>query len=132
MIDSNKPVYGKSNPIIDNDQGFRRIASVIGLKADKEQYYRELHANAWDTVLKRLHVSNIRNYSIYIAELAGMKYLFSYFEYVGESFEEDMQAIVDDPETQRWWKETGPCQISSVADQSEATWRELEQVFFNP
>lgn len=107
----------------------RHFGSVIGLKAEMEHRYRELHTNAWESVLRRLAESNIRNYSIYITELDGKKYLFSYFEYTGADFEADMQAIADDPETQRWWKETDLCQIQLPNRARGANWTDMECVF---
>ena len=107
----------------------KRFGSVIGLKPEKEQYYRQLHGNAWPVVLARLKKSNIRNYSIYITELDGKKYLFSYFEYAGTDFEADMKALSDDPETRRWWRETDPCQIQLPNRKPGANWSEMEMVF---
>lgn len=107
----------------------QRFGSVIGLRPEKEAYYRQLHANAWPGVLQRLRESHIQNYSIYITELEGKKYLFSYFEYVGSDFEADMKGIADDPETRRWWRETDPCQIQLPNRKSGANWSEMERVF---
>jgi L-rhamnose mutarotase len=68
----------------------QRFGSVIGLKPEKKDEYIRLHANTWPKVLKQIRKSNIRNYSIYMAELEGKLYLFSYFEYVGSDFQGDM------------------------------------------
>ena len=130
--DEIQPAYGPTNPSPE-EQGatpVKRFGSVIGLKPQNEQHYRELHANGWPGVLKRLRRSNIRNYSIYVTELAGKKYLFSYFEYTGDNFEEDMRAISEDPATQRWWKETDPCQIPLPSRKQGANWSDMEMVFF--
>ena len=72
--------------------------------------------------------SNMRNFSIYITELDGEKYLFSYFEYVGDDFAADMKAIAEDPLTQKWWKETDPCQIQLPNRKPGANWSEMEMV----
>lgn len=127
----NEPVYGPTNPSPEAQAGsnVRRFGSVIGLNPEKEKYYRELHADAWPTVLDRIRKSNLRNYSIYTTEIEGRKYLFSYFEYVGNDFEADMQAIADDPETQRWWRETDPCQYQLPTRKPNANWSEMEMVF---
>lgn len=108
----------------------QRYASITGLKADKLEDYKKLHANAWPTVLKRIRECNIRNYSIYLKQVGDEYFLFSYFEYVGDDFEGDMQKMADDPETQRWWKETDPCQqpLSDAADKG-AIWSDMEEVF---
>lgn len=78
-----KASYGKTNPRQTSD-GIQRYGSVTGLRPEMERRYRELHANAWDSVLTRLYACNIRNYSILVSELEGKKYLFSYFEHIGE------------------------------------------------
>lgn len=126
-----EPVFGATNPAPEDpsNSGVVRFGSVIGLNRDKEKYYRELHANVWPSVLDRIKRSNIRNYSIYTSEIDGKKYLFSYFEYVGENLDADMKAIAEDPETQRWWKETDPCQFQLPTRKPGANWSEMERVF---
>lgn len=127
-----QPVYGKTNPTLEEIKNARvkRFGAVIGLRPEKEQYYREVHSATWPAVLERLKQSNIRNYSIYVTELEGKKYLFSYFEYVGDDFEADMQKIADDPMTQKWWKETDPCQIRLPNRVSpDDNWSNMEMVF---
>ncbi len=106
-----------------------RVGQVIGLRPEKKDYYIQLHANTWPGVLKRIRDSNIRNYSIYLAELEGKLYLFSYFEYVGDDFEADMAKIAADPETQRWWKETDPCQIRLPGTPEGKWWKPIPEVF---
>lgn len=125
------PQYGPSNPTSkeEEDRGIRRYASVIGLVPEKEKYYRELHAAVWPGVLDRLRKSNVRNYSIHLAEINGTKYLFSYLEYAGTDFEADMRAVAEDPETRRWWKETDPCQFVLDSENQEERWTPLERVF---
>ena len=126
-----KAIYGDTNPV-PGAGDVQRFGSVIGLNPQMEQRYRELHANTWESVTRRLTESYIRNYSIYITELAGKKYLFSYFEYTGSDFEADMQAMADDPETQRWWRETRPCQIQLPNCAPGANWTEMECLFYLP
>lgn len=123
-----EPVYGSTNPRRDED-GVQRFGSVIGLKPQMEQRYRELHANAWESVTNCLKAANIQNYSIFLAELDGKKYLFSYLEYTGADLERDLQSIADDPETQRWWRETDPCQIPLPDRSPGENWSELERLF---
>lgn len=126
-----QPVYGPTNPLPEDQKSteIRRFGSVVGLEPEKEQYYRELHSDTWPDVLTRLEQSHIRNYSIYLTQLEGKKYLFSYFEYTGDDYEADVQAISEDPETQRWWKETDPCQILLPDRKPGAQWSDMEIVF---
>ena len=108
----------------------KRFGSVTGLKPAKEAYYRQLHAAAWPSILAKIKDCNIRNYSIYRSEIDGKAYLFSYFEYVGRDFAADMKKMAADPETQRWWKETDPCQLPlSAARKKHGIWAEAEEVF---
>jgi len=123
--------YGATNPRPETlaTMPVKRFGAVIGLNAEKEEYYRELHANAWPGIVDRIHKSSIRNFSIYITEIEGKKYMFSYFEYIGDDIESDMQDIADDPETQRWWKETNPCQFQLPTRRPGQNWSAMEMIF---
>ncbi len=112
------------------DAEIERFASITGVKKDKLAYYKQLHANAWPAVLKQIRASNIQNYSIYLKEIEGNYYLFSYFEYTGDNFEADMNKMAQNKETQQWWKETDPCQIPLPdAAAKGAIWADMEEVF---
>ena len=107
----------------------QRFGSVIELRPEKRDYYVRLHADCWPAVLRRIRESKIRNYSIYLGELGGKLYLFSYFEYTGTDFEADMKKMGDDPETRRWWKETDPCQRRIPGTPQGQQWMQLPEVF---
>ncbi len=107
----------------------QRFGSVIGLKPEKKDYYVKLHAETWPSVLKQIRKAKIRNYSIYMTELQGKLYLFSYFEYVGDDFDADMKRIGEDPETRRWWKETDPCQTRLPGTPEGEQWLKIQEVF---
>jgi L-rhamnose mutarotase len=108
----------------------QRYASITGLKPEKMAYYKKLHANAWPAVLKRIKDCNIQNFSIYLQKVNDNYYLFSYFEYVGSDFKADMKKMADDPATQRWWKETDPCQQPlPEAAAKKQIWTPMEEVF---
>jgi len=107
-----------------------RYGMIIGLKPEKIAYYRELHAATWPGVLKKIKECHIRNYSIYLKEVEpGKFYLFSYFEYTGENFETDMAKMAADPITQKWWKETDPCQYAIPTHGPKEWWSRMEEVF---
>lgn len=108
----------------------KRFGSITGLKPEKLEYYKKLHANAWPSVLKKIKECNIRNYSIYLQKIGDAYYLFSYFEYTGVDFDADMKKMADDPETRRWWKETDPCQQPlPEAVAKKQIWTDMEEVF---
>jgi len=107
-----------------------RYGMVIGIKPDKIEYYKKLHAAAWPGVLAKIEECHIRNYSIYLREVAeGQFLLFSYFEYTGHDFEADMARMAADPETRRWWQETDPCQSPVPTRLDKEFWSRMEEVF---
>ena len=107
-----------------------RYAWITGLKMEKADYYRKLHANPWPAVNAKIKECNIRNFSIYEREIEGKTYLFAYLEYAGRNFDADMKKMAADPETRRWWKETDPCQ-SPLPDAKKAgkTWADTKEIY---
>jgi L-rhamnose mutarotase len=103
----------------------KRMASVIRLRPEHERTYRDLHAAVWPSVLATLRKAQISNYSIFLRD--GL--LFSYLEYTGDDYAADTARIAADPETQRWWQLTDPCQqpLDTAADGE--WWAPAEEVF---
>lgn len=117
-------LFGQTRPPVE------RCGMVIGLKPEKIEYYKKLHTAAWPGVLKKIKECHIQNYSIFLKEIEpGKFYLFSYFEYTGSDFEADMSKMAADPLTQRWWKETDPCQIPISRRGPKECWSRMEEVF---
>ena len=111
-------------------QKVTRYGHVIGLRPEKLEEYKQLHANVWPGVLKMIKECNIRNYSIYLGELEEDKYyLFSYFEYTGDNFEADMTKMAADPTTQKWWTFCEPCQAPIPTRKQGQWWADMEEVF---
>jgi L-rhamnose mutarotase len=110
-----------------------RFAWVTGLKPDKAAHYENLHAHPWPGVLKQIKASHIQNFSIHEREIDGKIYLFAYLEYTGTNFDLDMKHMAADPETQRWWHETDPCQ-SPLPDAAAAgkIWADTKEIFYLP
>jgi L-rhamnose mutarotase len=108
----------------------QRFGMVIGIKKEAIPEYKKLHAEAWPGVLKAIHKSNIRNYSIYLSEIEPDQYcLFSYFEYVGGNFPKDMKKIDDDPISQKWDKVMRPLQTPLLARKQGEWWADWQEVF---
>jgi L-rhamnose mutarotase len=108
----------------------KRYGMVIGLRADKLDEYKQLHAAVWPDVLRMIQRCHIRNYSIYLRQLDdGQHYLFSYFEYVGTDFSADMARMAADPTTQRWWAVCMPCQKPLGSRTDGEWWAGMEEVF---
>jgi L-rhamnose mutarotase len=100
----------------------KRYGKVIGVKPERLDEYRRLHAAVWPEVNARMQASNLRNFSIFLRRMPdGKHYLFMYFEYIGDEYESDMKKIAADPVTQRWWKLTDPCQ-EPLADRPAGDW----------
>ena len=103
----------------------KRFAHVTRLVPEKADEYRTLHASVWPSVLATISACNISNYSIF--EHDG--WLFSYFEYHGDDIEADMDKMAQDPDTQRWWALTDPCQQRPVEDGVTGPWLDIDEIF---
>jgi L-rhamnose mutarotase len=71
---------------------------------------------------------NIRNYSIYLKEGRPECCLFLILN-TREDFEADMARMAADPMTQKWWKETDPCQYAIPTHKPDEWWSRMEEVF---
>ncbi|MGG1553996.1 L-rhamnose mutarotase [Paenibacillus ferrarius] len=103
----------------------KRFGSVIRVRPDKLEEYRALHASVWPGVLATIQRCNIRNYSIYYKD----GYLFSYFEYIGENYEWDMETMAADPGTQQWWNLCKPCQEPLTTRAPDEWWANMVELF---
>lgn len=99
----------------------KRIGSLIKLKPEYEERYIILHKHTFPGVLERIKKSNIRNYSIFL--LDGI--LFSHYEYIGNDYKTDMNAIADDT-TKEWWKLTDHMQEPISSRKEGEWWAEME------
>ena len=103
----------------------KRYGMVINVKPEKIEEYKKLHAAVWPDVLKKISECNIRNYSIYLMDNT----LFSYFEYMGNDFNADMENMAADPTTQKWWALCKPCQLPLEKRKKGEWWASMEEVF---
>ncbi len=93
------------------------------LKPEKVDEYVKLHANTWPEILDLIKKTNIQNYSI---SIRGTE-LYTYFEYVGEDYEKDMQIQADSEIMQKWWTYTKPCFL--YHDKGEY-YDDLQEIFY--
>lgn len=105
----------------------QRMGMVIGLKADKVEVYKRLHAAVWPEILAKISDCNIRNYSIFLKEPERL--MFSYFEYHGTDFAADMAKMAADPRTQEWWAVCMPCQDPLATRKDGEWWAQMDEVF---
>ncbi|MFF3145361.1 L-rhamnose mutarotase [Streptomyces sp. NPDC057927] len=103
----------------------RRIGSVILLRPEKAEEYIRLHRDVPEAVLATLRQAHITNYSIFLRDGT----LFAYYEYTGDDYASDMAAIAADPDTQKWWTLTDPCQLPPASAGENERWVEAEEVF---
>ena len=78
----------------------KRYGWIIGVKEEKIDEYKKLHANVWLDVLD-----------------------------VGEDFDGDMAKMAADPTTQKWWKVCKPCQEPLPDRDEDQWWADMEEVF---
>jgi L-fuconolactonase len=101
------------------------FASVIRLRPEKAEYYKKLHANPFSSVNKKIRECGITKYQIFNRD----DLLFSIMEYCGDDFEYDMAKMAQDSKTQRWWKETDPCQMRIEGAFKSEWWADMKLVY---
>ncbi|PYG34527.1 L-rhamnose mutarotase [Pelagimonas varians] len=105
----------------------QRMGMLIGLKPDRIDDYKRLHAAVWPEVLAQIAGSNIRNYSIFLREPENL--LFGYWEYHGADIAADLARMADDPKTVEWWTLTDPCQQPLSTRAPGEQWSMMTEVF---
>ncbi len=103
----------------------RRVAQIIQLKREEEAAYIRYHEQVWPAVLATIASCNITNYSIFLRN--GL--LFSYYEYHGTNYEEDMSKMSACVDTQRWWNIMDPMQTILPDAMPGEKWSEMREVF---
>jgi L-rhamnose mutarotase len=117
---TSNPEPGKAD-----DKKVIRKGSVIKVKQEKLELYKELHAHPWEGVDQKLKECNIQNYSIFYRD----GYLFSYMEYTGDDWEADMERLAADSTIQEWWDLTVPCQEPIPTAKEGEWWADMEEVY---
>ena len=102
-----------------------RYGSVIRLRPEKREEYLRLHSAVWPGVEAMITACNITNFSIFLHD----DLLVSYFEYVGTDYAADMARMAADPETQRWWALTDPCQERLPGTPDNQQWTRLPELW---
>ena len=105
----------------------RRMSHIIHVKPEIIAEYKRIHAAVWPEILKAIHDSNIRNYSIFLREPENL--LIAYWEYVGTDYKADMEKIKRAPRMQEWWDITDPMQMPLETRKDGEWWASTEEVF---
>ncbi|MCL4318733.1 MAG: L-rhamnose mutarotase [Firmicutes bacterium] len=103
----------------------QRYGSVIRLRDGQVEEYKALHRNVWPRVQEVITQCHMRNYSIFYKD----GWLFSYFEYEGENYQQDMDLMAADPTTQQWWELCKPCQTPLPDRLADEWWSVMEEVY---
>ena len=105
----------------------QRMGMVIGVKAEKLDEYKRLHAQPWPEMDAALSAANIRNYSIYLREPENL--LFGYWEYTGSDYPGDMQVLGERAITKKWLALTDPCQMPLTSAAEGEWWSTMPEVY---
>ena len=95
------------------------------IKAKDLEAYKKWHAAPMPGVNEMIRECHLKNYSIY----SRGDYLFAYYEYDGDNFEEDMAKMAADPATQAWWDVVKPL-MRPLDDRKEGEfWSGMEEIY---
>jgi len=107
----------------------QRIGMVIGLKADKIEEYKSLHAGTNPGVRDLLRKYHIRNFSIYLRQFDdGGYYLFGYYEYMGSDYKTDLENLAEEERNLKWLTVTDPMQVPFSGEKG---WALMPEIYHN-
>jgi L-rhamnose mutarotase len=109
-------------------QKVKRVGMVIGIRPEKIEEYKVLHADDRPGVRDLLTKYNMHNFSIFLHEIDGKYYEFGYYEYTGDDFEADMAKLDAEPRNKQWLEICDPMQVPLKGYDS---WAVMEQVYYN-
>lgn len=108
----------------------QRIGMVVKIKKERVEEYKKLHADNNAGVRHLLTKYNMRNFSIFLVQLAdGEWYEFGYYEYWGDDLEDDMVKLDDEPENKKWLELCDPMQEGILPDQKG--WKVMDRIYYN-
>jgi len=113
-------------------QRHRGTPWVTGLRPEKANYYRQLHAHPWPSVLKEIKACHIQNFSIHEREIDGKLYLFAYLEYTGSDFDADSETYGRGPRnTTLVERDRFPAQSPlPEAAAAKKIWADTKEIFY--
>ena len=103
----------------------KRFGEVIKVKPEKFEEYKKLHNEIWPSIVQKQKEANMQNFTIFYRD----GYLFKYFEYAGDHYEEDMKKLAADEENTRWLTFTDPCQEPVETAGEQEWWAPMENIF---
>ncbi|WP_243117382.1 L-rhamnose mutarotase [Muricomes intestini] len=103
----------------------KRCGEMIRIKPEGLEKYKEYHANPLPGVNEMIKECNIQNYSIYQRG----DFMFSYYEYIGENYKEDMAKMASDPATQKWWDLVKPLMQPLEDKEKDKFWSVMQEIY---
>jgi len=117
---------------IDEEQhkSMKRIGMVVKVKTENLEEYKKLHADDNPGVRHLLSKYNLRNFSIFMVQLADSGwYEFGYYEYWGDDLEGDMAKLDAEPENAKWLELCDPMQEGILPGQKG--WKVMDRIYYN-
>jgi L-rhamnose mutarotase len=102
-----------------------RHGMVIGVRPEKLEEYKRLHAAVWPEVLRLLTEAGVRNYSIFQKD----DLLFGYFEFHGDDLAASFRRMNAEPIVKEWYAVCEPCQAPLASRKPDEWWAEMTEVF---
>jgi len=107
-----------------------RVGMVVKIKKEMVEEYKKLHADNNPGVRHLLRKYHMRNFSIFLIQLAdGEWYEFGYYEYWGNDLEGDMAKLDAEPENARWLEKCDPMQEGILPGQKG--WKVMDRIYYN-
>jgi len=108
----------------------KRVGMVVKVKKERIEEYKNLHADSNSGVRHLLTKYNMRNFSIFMVQLAdGEWYEFGYYEYWGNDLDGDMAKLDAEPENMKWLELCNPMQEGILPDQKG--WKVMDRIYYN-
>jgi L-rhamnose mutarotase len=111
-----------------NQNRVQRVGMVVGLRPEKIDSYKKLHADDNPGVRDLLDKYNMHNFSIFLTQIDGKWYEFGYYEYTGNNYEADMNKLAQEQRNIEWLKVCDPMQVQLKGEKS---WKIMERIFYN-
>lgn len=108
----------------------KRVGMVVKVKKDKLEEYKKLHADSNPGVRDLLSQYGMRNFSIFLVQMADSAwYEFGYYEYWGNNLEDDMAKLAEEPRNKQWLELCDPLQEGILPDQQG--WKQMDRLYYN-
>jgi len=111
-------------------ENVKRVGMVVKIKKEMLEEYKKLHDDNNPGVRQLLANYNMRNFSIFLVQLAdGDWYEFGYYEYWGDDLEADMAKLEAETKNKKWIELCDPMQEGIFPDQEG--WKMMDRIYYN-